>query len=71
MITEVQITEGANITNYAEHCPIDQDRTQWLEKLVYDVLLAPSNLRRFSPAGLTQFIDRANVTSVTVTTDAN
>ena len=71
MITEVQITEGAAITRYAQYCPTGQNLAQWLERLVHSVLLAPSNMRRFQPAGTTRIIDRANVTLVTVTKDAS
>ena len=71
MITEVSITEGGVTTLYAQHCPSGENTQQFLVRLVEDVVLAPSNMRKFYAAGTTIEIDRRNVTSVTVTQDAN
>ena len=71
MITQVQVTEGGVSTNYAALCPSGQDRTQWLEKLVHGVILAPKNMRKFTVPETALVIDRINVTSVTTTQDAN
>jgi len=71
MITEVRIAEGGVGTNYAQHCPSGEQLAQWLATLVKDVLLAPSNMRKLRVVGTTIEIDRRNVTSVTVTRDAN
>ncbi len=65
MITEVTITEGGLSTRYAQYCPTT-DVTTWLEKLIRDVLLAPSNMRVVRIKGTSWKIDRKNVTSVTV-----
>lgn len=66
MITEVMITEGGISTNYAQYCPTE-DVTTWLEKLVRDVVLAPSNMRVVRLAGTSWKIDRKNVTLITIT----
>jgi len=71
MITEVQITEGGVETFYAQHCPSGMNLQEWLEKLVRDVILAPANMRRLQVPGSVLSIDRRNVTSITVTRDAN
>jgi len=71
MITEVQITEASVETFYAQHCPSGQNVQQFLVRLVEDIVLAPSNMRKVRVAGTVIEIDRHNVTSVTVTRDAN
>jgi len=71
MITEVRITEQSVETGYALHCPSTEELAPWLAKLVSDVVLAPSNMRKVRVAGTTIEIDRRNVTLVTVTQDAN
>jgi len=71
MITEVRITEGGVETSYAQHCPLGENAQQFLERLVEDVVLAPSNIRKVYVAGTVIEIDRRNVTSVTITKDAN
>lgn len=71
MITEVRITEQGVGTSYAQHCPSTEELAPWLVRLIEDVVLAPSNMRKVRVAGTVIEIDRRNVTSVTVTRDAN
>lgn len=66
MITEVMITEGGITTNYTQYCPTE-DVTTWLEKLVRDVVLAPSNMRMVRIKGTSWTLDRKNITLVTIT----
>ena len=71
MITEVQITEQGVETFYSQHCPSGMSMQDWLKKVVQDVVLAPSNVRKLRVPGTTIQIDRRNVTSITITQDAN
>ena len=71
MVTEVTITEGGAPTSYAQHCPTDLDLTQFLGKIVEGVVLAPHSQRVFIVPGTALEIDRANVTSVVITQNAN
>ena len=71
MITEVRITEQGVETFYSQHCPSGMSMQEWLEKVVQDVVLAPSNMRKLQVPGTTIEIDRRKVTSVTITQNAN
>lgn len=67
MITEVIITEGDVAKRFAQYCPAGQTVEDWLKRLLFDVLLAPANMRIVDVSGVSWRIDRANITSVTVT----
>jgi hypothetical protein len=67
MITEVRYTEGGVETILSPYVPSNTELSPWLEKILQDLLFAPHSERIITVSGISWHIDRANVTSITVT----
>lgn len=67
MITEVQITEGNDVSNYAQWCPTNSNLQEWFKKVIQDLVLAPVTQRIVTVPGTTYQIDRQNITEVKIT----
>jgi hypothetical protein len=67
MITEVEVTEGGVASMYSPYVPANTETSPWLENVLKLLLFAPHNQRRVTLPGTHYEVDRANVTSITIT----
>ena len=67
-ITEVKLTINGVAKFYADKCPASLTTNEFLKRLEHNVLYTASSLRVVSVPGLSEQIDKADVSSVTVTT---
>ena len=66
-ITEVILTINGQPKSYAALCPANLSTTKFLEGLVRQILFTPASLRLAQVPGLSEQIDKADVTNIDIT----